>query len=100
MVGLGEEFSEVTTVLQDLRSAGCDCLTIGQYLQPTPHHLPVSRFITPEEFAAYKEIAIQTGFVHVESGPFVRSSYRAHELWNTVASGRNWELSPTYLNLV
>jgi lipoic acid synthetase len=86
MLGLGEEFSEVTAVLRDLRAAGCDCLTIGQYLQPSPNHLPVNRFITPEEFTAYKEIAIQTGFVHVESGPFVRSSYRAHELWNTAAS--------------
>jgi lipoic acid synthetase len=89
MLGLGEEFSEVAAVLRDLRAAGCDCLTIGQYLQPSPNHLPISRFITPEEFAAYKEIAIQTGFVHVESGPFVRSSYRAHELWNTAASRSN-----------
>ena len=85
MVGLGEEFSEVASVLLDLRAAGCDCLTIGQYLQPSPDHLPVKRFITPEEFASYKEAAIQAGFVHVESGPFVRSSYRAHELWNTAA---------------
>ena len=61
MVALGEEFSEVVAVLQDLRSAGCDVLTIGQYLQPSPHHLPVKRFITPEEFSAYKEEAIQAG---------------------------------------
>jgi lipoic acid synthetase len=85
MLGLGEEFSEVVAVLQDLRSVGCDCLTIGQYLQPSSAHLPVKRFITPEEFAVYKAEAIRAGFVHVESGPFVRSSYRAHELWNTAA---------------
>ncbi len=83
MVGLGEEFGEVVAVLQDLRAVGCDCLTIGQYLQPSSGHLPVKRFVPPEEFTAYKERAIQLGFVHVESGPFVRSSYRAHELWNT-----------------
>jgi lipoic acid synthetase len=82
MVGLGEEFDEAMAVLQDLRAAGCDCLTIGQYLQPSPQHLPVARFVTPEEFALYKEDALKLGFIHVESGPFVRSSYRAHDLWN------------------
>jgi lipoic acid synthetase len=87
MVGLGEEFSEVVALLQDLRVAGCDLLTIGQYLQPSPHHLPVTRFITPEEFVAYKEAAVQAGFVHVESGPFVRSSYRAHELFTLIGAG-------------
>lgn len=95
MVGLGEEFSEVAALLQDLRVAGCDVLTIGQYLQPSPHHLPVKRFITPEEFVAYKEAAVQAGFVHVESGPFVRSSYRAHELWNTAVSVRNRHSTPS-----
>jgi lipoic acid synthetase len=82
MVGLGEEYDEVLTVLDDLRSAGCDLLTIGQYLQPSPQHLPVKRFVPPEEFATYKEKAIEMGFVHIESGPFVRSSYHAGALWN------------------
>ena len=81
MVGLGEESGEVVAVLQDLRAAGCDLVTIGQYLQPSPHHLPVQRFVPPEEFAAYKEAALRLGFTHVESGPFVRSSYHAHQLW-------------------
>lgn len=81
MVGLGEDFDEVVAVMQDLRSVGCDVLTIGQYLQPSKDHLPVGRFVPPEEFALYKEKALKLGFVYVESGPFVRSSYHAHKLW-------------------
>lgn len=88
MVGLGEEFGEVAALLKDMRAAGCDVVTIGQYLQPSPRHLPVLRFVPPEEFASYKEEALRLGFIHVESGPFVRSSYRAHELWNTAEGER------------
>jgi lipoic acid synthetase len=88
MVGLGEEFGEVAALLEDLRGVGCDVVTIGQYLQPSPNHLPVQRFVTPDEFVSYKEEALRLGFLHVESGPFVRSSYRAHKLWDTAEGER------------
>ena len=65
--------------LEDLRAAGCDILTLGQYLQPTLSHLPVVEFIAPEVFAAYGQVARRLGFVHVASGPMVRSSYHADE---------------------
>ncbi len=81
MVGLGESFGEVAAVMGDLRHAGCDVLTIGQYLRPSPRHLAIRRFVPPEEFDAFKERAMQIGFLHVESGPLVRSSYHAQELW-------------------
>ncbi len=77
MVGIGEKFDEVIQVMQDLRKIEVDIFTIGQYLQPTPKHLPVDRFVSPEEFAEYKKIGIELGFRHVESGPLVRSSYHA-----------------------
>ena len=77
----------MVAVLQDLRAVGCDIITVGQYLQPSPHHLPVQRFVPPEEFISYKEEALRLGFTHVESGPFVRSSYHAHQLWDTKVSG-------------
>lgn len=77
MVGLGEEFSEVLTVMDAMREADIEILTIGQYLQPTPKQLPVERFITPEEFAAYRSEGLKRGFSYVESGPLVRSSYHA-----------------------
>jgi lipoic acid synthetase len=79
MLGLGETKDELFTALEDLRSAGCDILTLGQYLQPTLKHLPVSEFIAPEIFATYGAQARQMGFVHVASGPMVRSSYHADE---------------------
>jgi lipoic acid synthetase len=77
MLGLGEEPAEVREVMSDLRGAGCDILTLGQYLRPSPRHLPVTRFYPPEEFAALAEEGRALGFRHVESGPLVRSSYRA-----------------------
>ncbi|MFZ4524160.1 MAG: lipoyl synthase [Chlorobium sp.] len=77
MVGMGETSDEIIAALRDLRSHGCDMVTIGQYLQPSPQHLPVERYITPEEFEEYKIIAEATGFHHVQSAPFVRSSYHA-----------------------
>lgn len=79
MVGLGETPDEVLQVMGDLHSAGCDILTIGQYLQPTKEHLPVERFVHPDEFAMYKQRGFQMGFKHVESGPLVRSSYHAEK---------------------
>jgi len=79
MLGLGEQEDEVLTAFADLRAAGCDILTLGQYLQPSLKHLPVLEFVTPEKFAEYKVRAEEMGFVHVASGPLVRSSYHADE---------------------
>ena len=79
MLGLGETGEEITVALEDLRRAGCNLLTLGQYLQPTLKHLPVVEFIAPEIFDAYARIARDLGFVHVASGPMVRSSYHADE---------------------
>ena len=77
MLGLGETESELLQTMDDLRAVGCQVLTLGQYLRPTPQHLPVIEFITPERFDAYGEIARAKGFEHVASGPLVRSSYHA-----------------------
>ena len=79
MVGLGEEWDEVAATLADLRSAGCQIVTIGQYLRPSLANVPMSRYYTPAEFAELKRIGLELGFGHVESGPLVRSSYHAHE---------------------
>lgn len=79
MVGLGETWDELLATLADLRRVNCGILTIGQYLRPSPAHLPVARYYHPDEFAALKEAAVNLGFGHVESGPLVRSSYHAHE---------------------
>jgi lipoic acid synthetase len=79
MVGLGEEQDEIVETLRDLRGVDCQVLTIGQYLRPSPAHAPMVRYYHPDEFAELKQIALDLGFVHVESGPLVRSSYHAHE---------------------
>ena len=79
MLGLGEREEEVVVAMEDLRRAGCDILTLGQYLQPTMKHLPVIEFVSPEQFAAFGNVAREMGFVHVASGPMVRSSYHADE---------------------
>jgi len=79
MLGLGETENELMVAMEDLRAAGCDILTLGQYLQPTLKHLPVVEFISPDQFAALGRIARMMGFVHVASGPMVRSSYHADE---------------------
>ncbi len=79
MLGLGETQEEVIQTLRDLRSANVDIVTIGQYLQPSKKHLPVKRFVTPEEFDRYRELGLEMGFRHVESGALVRSSYKAHK---------------------
>jgi lipoic acid synthetase len=79
MVGLGETVEEIYETIDDLRSVNVDVITIGQYLQPTAKHLPVARFVHPDEFKAFKEYALQKGFRHVESGPLVRSSYHAEK---------------------
>jgi lipoic acid synthetase len=79
MLGLGEREEEILTAMHDLRASDCDILTLGQYLQPSLKHLPVVEFVTPEKFAEYKNLAEEMGFVHVASGPMVRSSYHADE---------------------
>lgn len=84
MVGLGETGGEVDQVLRDLRDAGCDVVTIGQYLQPKVEKLPVSEFVTPEAFALYARAGKALGFRKVFSGPFVRSSYHAKEVFEHV----------------
>ena len=84
MLGLGETRDEVIEVMSDLREAGCDLLTIGQYLQPSPGHHPVVRHVPPEEFSQYEEIGRNMGFAGVASAPLVRSSFRAAELYARV----------------
>jgi lipoic acid synthetase len=79
MLGLGETPDEVYSTITDIRGAGVEIMTLGQYLQPTPKHLPVARWVHPDEFAAYRDFALSLGFAHCESGPLVRSSYHAHE---------------------
>ena len=79
MLGLGETFDEVVTVMKDLRSVDVDVVTIGQYLQPSKKHLPVKEFVLPETFDKLREIGLDMGFRHVESGALVRSSYKAHK---------------------
>lgn len=79
MLGLGETEEEVIETMEDLRSVQVDILTLGQYLQPTPKHLPVVEFITPEQFKKYEELGLKMGFRYVESGPLVRSSYHAEK---------------------
>lgn len=79
MVGLGESEEQIEALLDDVLATGCDILTIGQYLQPTPEHYPLARYATPEDFARYKEMALAKGFRYVASAPLARSSYKAWE---------------------
>lgn len=79
MLGLGETEEEVIETMNDLKGVGLDVLTIGQYLQPTKNHLPVKEFITPDQFKKYETIGLEMGFMYVESGALVRSSYKAHK---------------------
>ena len=79
MLGLGETDAEILETMDDLRSVGCDVMTMGQYLQPTKKHLPVAEFVTPERFARYREEGLKRGFRFVESAPLVRSSYHAEK---------------------
>jgi len=84
MLGLGERHNEIHQSLQDLKDANCQMLTLGQYLQPSKRHLPVTRFIPPEEFEEWRQTALNMGFSQVASGPFVRSSYHANQLYQKV----------------
>jgi len=95
MVGLGESFDEVVTVLEDLRGVDCDLLTVGQYLRPSAKHLPVERYWHPDEFDRLAEVARGLGFRHVEAGPLVRSSYHAGEqARQALATLENFEARP------
>jgi lipoic acid synthetase len=80
MLGLGETDTEIERTLDDIRAAGVDIVTMGQYLRPTEHHLPVERFVTPDEFRRYRELALAKGFLEAVAGPLVRSSYRAERV--------------------
>jgi lipoic acid synthetase len=86
MLGLGENREEVLELLRDLRDAGCDLLTIGQYLQPRQDRLPVVRFVPPKEFEEYRTIGEEMGFKAVASGPFVRSSFHAFEMFRIIST--------------
>jgi lipoic acid synthetase len=77
MLGLGETMDEVLAVMRDLRAHSVDILTLGQYLRPSPQHLPIARYVTPTEFDELRQAGYEMGFAHVESGPLVRSSYHA-----------------------
>ncbi|MFD0717423.1 lipoyl synthase [Paenibacillus sp. GCM10027626] len=88
MLGVGETNEEVLQAMDDLRAIDCDILTLGQYLQPTPNHMPIHRYVHPDEFAQLKEEGLRRGFSHVESGPLVRSSYHAHEQVQSAAEAK------------
>ena len=81
MLGVGETFDEILQTMDDLRAIDVDILTLGQYLQPTKNHLPVKKYVTPEEFKKLREIGLKKGFLEVASGPLVRSSYRADRVF-------------------
>jgi len=89
MLGLGEQEDEIEQVLNDLVAHGCDLLTIGQYLRPSPNHLPVIEYVHPDQFAHWKVRAEQLGFENCASGPLVRSSFHADELAGTVRAGES-----------
>jgi lipoic acid synthetase len=87
MLGLGETDEEIVETLDDLRAAGVDIVTLGQYLRPTVNHLPIQRFVTPAEFDQYRQRALARGFLECVSGPLVRSSYRAEQALNRNNAG-------------
>jgi lipoic acid synthetase len=97
MLGLGETKEEVTQTLRDLAAAGCDVVTLGQYLQPTKKHLPVQRFVHPDEFAEYREIGYGLGLDYVESGPLVRSSYHSERHVLPGLGRKEWEKSQSLI---
>ncbi len=99
ILGMGETFDEVIQALRDLHDAGCDLLTITQYLRPSPRHHPVDRWVKPEEFVELSNAAEEIGFAGVMSGPLVRSSYRAGRLWAQAMSRKGREIPPALSHL-
>ena len=96
MLGLGETKEEIVEVMKDLREANCDLLTLGQYLQPSPTHHPVVRFVPPEEFSRYRDIGKEIGFIEVAAAPLVRSSFKAAELYAKVKGDAHSLDSPSF----
>jgi lipoic acid synthetase len=94
MVGIGEERAEVYQVMDDMRSAGVDFITIGQYLQPTPRHAPIDRFVSPDEFADYEKMAWGKGFLMVSASPLTRSSHHAGEDFAQLKKARDGAVAP------
>jgi lipoic acid synthetase len=88
MLGLGESDEELVGAFRDLRARGVELLTLGQYLRPGPTHVPVQRYVTPEEFERYRALALGEGFAGVEAGPLARSSYHAEELYDRARARR------------
>lgn len=88
MLGMGETPDEVVAVMKDLVAAGCSLLTLGQYLQPTRNHFPVKRYVPPDEFGEFRAEGLRLGFIHVEAGPLVRSSYHAEEQFEEVVNAK------------
>ena len=99
ILGMGEEPAEVVQALQDLHDAGTDIITITQYLRPTPRHLPVARWVKPQEFVEFKEAAERIGFLGVLAGPLVRSSYRAGRLWAQSMHSKGRDIPPHLAHL-
>ena len=98
MVGLGEAKEEITQVMDDLRTADVDFITIGQYLQPTLKHAKIDRFVSPEEFKQYKKIAYSKGFLMVSSSPLTRSSYHASEDFYLLKKERLKKINSSIIN--
>lgn len=84
MLGLGETFDEIVNVLHDLRKVDCDIVTLGQYLSPSPKHVPIERFVHPDEFKKIEKIGLEMGFLAVSAGPLVRSSYNASHTYKSI----------------
>ena len=96
MLGAGETEDEIATSIRDLANVGCSILTLGQYLSPSAQHVPVERFVHPDEFVQWREFAVELGFRHVESGPLVRSSYHAaDQVEHIVAADPLLSIEPT-----
>ena len=99
ILGMGEEPQEILHALGHLHDAGCEIVTLTQYLRPTPRHLPVARWVTPAEFVDLKTAAEEIGFLGVLAGPLVRSSYRAGRLWAQSMAARGREVPPALQHL-
>ena len=99
ILGMGETFEEAVQALRDLHDAGCDLITITQYLRPSPRHHPVDRWVKPEEFVELSDAAEEIGFLGVMSGPLVRSSYRAGRLWGQAMTSKGREIPAALAHL-